>query len=134
MATPSPSASPASVVHSHLSKGASIGIGVGLTVGVLILIAGMLWLFSFHKRYDEDSEVEIGPNDMDYRRKGSNRSAPPRPPTGQTSGSGSVPLPARSSSIKSTDIPADISHAQAATHAMMTSMDYDEQKKREGFF
>ncbi|KIV99912.1 uncharacterized protein PV09_08439 [Verruconis gallopava] len=88
MSTASPGASPTSTSppgSSRLSKGASIGIGVGLAVAALIILAGLLWFFSTHKRKQEDvNDFEIGPNVTDYRKKTTSIDAiSSRPPTNQ---------------------------------------------------
>jgi hypothetical protein len=103
----------------------------------------MLWFFSFHKGYnDNNEELEIGPNAIDYRRKGSNLTMPTTPTFQNTlNPAASAPFPTPTSSVKSgmigvarSDGEEPMQSSSSHSHRTKTSIDYDAQKRREGFF
>lgn len=102
----------------------------------------MLWFFSFHKNYqDDDEEFEIGPNSVDYRRTGTNLTMPTAPVFQFPDNSAkSAPFPTPASSLKSgmigmamSDGDEDLQGSSYQEHTR-SSIDYDAQKRREGFF
>jgi hypothetical protein len=105
----------------------------------------MLWFFSFHKGYQDDNEsLEIGPNAIDYRRKGSNLTMPQTPAFqnhhNENPVANNAPFPTPTSSLKSGMIGVARSGDEALqgfsshSHRTKTSIDYDAQKRRQGFF
>jgi hypothetical protein len=103
----------------------------------------MLWFFSFHKGYqDDDEELEIGPNAIDYRRNGSNLTKPQTPIFQNPDNlAASAPFPTPTSSLKSgmigmarSDGGEPLQGSSSHSHRTKTSIDYDAKKRREGFF